>query len=272
MDYNDATMNSAISNKKRTPLKDRQLRRPGQSLESKIQSLQWNIAGHIGLSFLFIALAFLQWWQWYRNLPPNPVIFGIVAALIVVYSSVKIRQWKKQLRSYRQGLIGEREVSQILNPLIAQGCTIFDDVWTGKFNIDHVVISPRGIFAIETKTRSKPASGEPIVTFDGKAVTLIGNLPDSKPIDEAVRHAGWLRKKLGKDSTEKLFKVKPVIVYPGWYYKDTGHNKDIWVLNPGQLEAWIAQEPISLTKVDIALAIARLEPYSMTPTDESTRE
>ncbi len=131
------------------------------------------------------------------------------------------------MRSYQLGQKGERQVGQTLNKLIAQGYTIFHDVWAGKFNIDHVVISPRGIFAIETKTYSKPGRGESKVRFDGKKVTLTGHPPDAEPVMEAVRHADWLRKILGnKFSTGKFFPVKPVVVYPGWWYVDTGHNKD----------------------------------------------
>ncbi len=258
------------SSKKRSPLLDRQLRQPGQFLESKIQSLRWNIAVHIGLSFLFIVLAFAEWWKWYQNLPPNPVYLFIVAVATIVYSSVRIRRWEKQLRSYRQGLIGEREVSQILKKaLIAKGYTILDNILTEKFDIDHVVLSPRGIFAIETKAYSKPGRDKAEVRFDGNNVTLTGHPPDATAVDEAVRHAGWLREILGKNSTGKLFKVKPVIVYLNWYYKDTGHNKDIWVLNPKMLEVQIEREPISLTEVDIAIAVARLELYSTISTDES---
>ena len=66
--------------------------------------------------------------------------------------------------------------------------------------------------------------------------------------------------------------MKPVVVYPGWWYVDTDHNKDRWVLNPEMLEVQISREPISLTEADIATAIARLENYSMTTTDEATRE
>ncbi len=215
---------------------------------------------------------FFEWWQWFRNLPHTPQLTSIVATAVVAYSYIKIRRIRKQLPSYRQGQMGEREVGQILNKLIAQGYTILHDVWAGKFNVDHVVISPRGIFAIETKAISKPPKGDAIVIFNGKTVSLTGHPPDAGPIDEAVRHTGWLRKILGdKESTGKPFTVKPVVVFPGWYYEDTGHNKDIWVLNPEMLEIQIAQEPMSLEKIDVAIAKVRLESYSHyeTTTDDS---
>jgi len=265
-------MNKNISNKKRSPLKERQLRYPGQSLDKKTGNLLWEIGLLVGLSSVFTILAFFEWWQWYKHLPPQVLTTSIVAVAVVVYSSVKIWRIKKQLPGYRQGQMGEREVGQILNKLIAQGYTILHDVWAGKFNVDHVVISPRGIFAIETKAISKPPKGDAIVIFNGKTVSLTGHPPDAGPIDEAVRHANWLRKILGdKESTGKPFTVKPVVVFPGWFYKDTGHNKDIWVLNPEMLEIQIAQEPMSLEKTDVAIAKGRLESYSHyeTTTDDS---
>jgi hypothetical protein len=262
-------MDNNISNKKRIPLKDRQLRYPGQSLEDKVDSLRWAIALHIALSLLFIALAFVEWWQWYRNLPPAPVFYGGVAVVVVIYSSVRILQFQKRLHNYRLGLTGEREVGQILNKLTLQGYTVFHSVTDGKFDIDHVVVSPHGIFAIETKTYSKSSRGEAKVRFDGKQITLTGHSPDAKPVMEAVRHSSWLRQKLGnKVSERKKFPVKTVVVYPGWWRDPKDIEKDIWVLNPGMLEVQISREPVSLTEEDIAIAKARLEPYTTDPTED----
>jgi len=94
---------------------------------------------YTGLASILIVLALHEWWHWYRNLPPQPIAAIIVAAIIVVYSSVKIGQLGKRLRKYRLGQMGEREVSQTLDKLKPQGYIIVNDVWAGKFNIDHVV-------------------------------------------------------------------------------------------------------------------------------------
>ena len=258
------------SNGKRSPLKERQLRYPGQSLDKKISDLLFEIGLLVGLSAVVIILSLFEWWQWFRNLPPMPQIMSILATAVVAYSYIKIQRIRKQLPSYRQGQMGEREVGQILNKLITQRYTILHDVLTGKSNIDHVVLSPRGIYAIETKAISKTAR-EAVVEFDGKAITLTGHSPDAKPVEEAKRHANWLRKIIGnKVSTGKPFMVKPVVVYPGWWRDPEGYNKDIWVLNPEMLEVQISHEPLSLTEADIEMAKERLKPYSTTPTADST--
>ena len=254
------------SNKKRSPLKDRQLRYPGQSLDSEIEKIRLNIALYIVLVSIFIVLAFYEFWHWYRNLPPQPILAIVVATVIVIYSSVKVRQSMKRLSSIRLGQKGEREVAQTLDRLSPKGYTVYHDVLAPRFNIDHVVVSPHGVFAIEVKTRSKPLRGEATVSFDGEKVTLTGCQPDPEPIKEARRHADWLSRVLGSTASKKSFTVQPVVVFPGWWHEPTRTNKRIWVLNPDQLEGRIAKEPTSLTVVDMEVVKARLELYATTPT------
>ena len=45
----------------------------------------------------------------------------------------------------------------MLEDLRAQGYAVFHDIPGDGFNVDHALIGPAGIFAIETKTRAKPA-------------------------------------------------------------------------------------------------------------------
>ena len=116
--YNGATMNNNISNKKRSPLKESQVRYAGQSLDKEIDNLRSDIGILVGTSSIFIALAFYEWVQWFLHLPPQPLIPSIVAAAVIVYSSVKIGRLRKRLRSCRLGQMGEREVAQILNKLM----------------------------------------------------------------------------------------------------------------------------------------------------------
>mgnify|MGYP000447730379 CR=1 FL=1 len=44
-------------------------------------------------------------------------------------------------------------VAEALAPLTVDGCRIFHDVPAAAFNLDHVIVGPTGVFALETKTR-----------------------------------------------------------------------------------------------------------------------
>jgi hypothetical protein len=247
--------------KKRSPLKDKPLRMPGQSLDNEIDRIQRNIFVYIGLASILITLAFYEWWHWYRNLPPQPIAAIVVATAIVIYSYLKVRHLRKQLSNLRLGRDGERMVGQALDELRQHGYAIFHDVVGTGFNVDHVVVSPHGVFAVETKTYSKPASVNATVVFDGEKVTLAGYQPDPKPIQQAIANADWLRREVLLASTGKLFPVKPVVVFPGWWVAETSKNEHIWVLNPKMLSTRISQEPQSLTQADVHLVVFHLSRF-----------
>jgi hypothetical protein len=69
---------------------------------------------------------------------------------------------RKRIKELRLGRDGEKIVAEQLECLRESGAQVFHDVPGDGFNLDHVVISNHGIYAIETKTgywnlrRSRP--------------------------------------------------------------------------------------------------------------------
>jgi hypothetical protein len=59
-----------------------------------------------------------------------------------------------QLQLNRIGYDGELATAQELNQLMRHGYYVFHDLQAENFNIDHIVIGPAGVFAVETKSRS----------------------------------------------------------------------------------------------------------------------
>ncbi len=116
------------SNTNRNPLKRRPLRLPGQSDAEKISSLQMDIAFYIVVALFFVFLAFLEWWRWYRNLPPNPILFLCLALIAVPLIYYQVRRLLIEKGHWEQGLQGEIEVGQYLEQLRAKGYTIFHDI------------------------------------------------------------------------------------------------------------------------------------------------
>jgi hypothetical protein len=139
-----------------------------------------------------------------------------------------------------------------LDKLKTSGCAVIHDIVAehGKksFNIDHVIVSPQGIFAVETKTYSKPAKESAKARFDGEKVVMVGLPSDNHSVRQAQANAAWLYDEL-KKRTQKNYHVTPVVVYPGWWV-DAYISKEIWVLNPEGLAILIPQQTQSMNEAD----------------------
>jgi hypothetical protein len=136
-------------------------------------------------------------------------------------------------QKYREALDGELATAQCLESVIAGGARVFHDVQADGFNIDHVVVAPGGVFAVETKHRLKPTGTNTKdvgkVRFDGQVLQFPGWV-EKKPIDQARRQADWLSKFLSKATGESV-EAKPVLALPGWWVDRTGRS-DVIVINP----------------------------------------
>jgi hypothetical protein len=170
---------------------------------------------------------------------------------------------KKRLRSLKLGRDGEKAVGQFLDQLREREYKVFHDVVGKSFNIDHVLIGPAGVFTIETKTRSKP-NPDARVVFDGKKIRVDGFEPDRDPIIQSRAQAGWLRELL-TESTGREFKVRSVIVYPGWFVENKRPiNRTTWVLEPKALPKFLDHEPAQLSRDEIQLASFHLSRFIRT--------
>jgi hypothetical protein len=114
-----------------------------------------------------------------------------------------------------------------------EGYRVFHDFPAEKFNIDHVVVGRSGVFAVETKGRSKPTTGngsaDAEVVYDGDTLRFPG-WSENKPIAQTKNQADWLRKWLS-DATGESVRIFPVLALPGWFVKRVKPN-GIAVLNP----------------------------------------
>lgn len=142
--------------------------------------------------------------------------------------------WKiaKERNDLRLGLDCELAVGQELNQLMLEGCRVYHYFPADKFNIDHIVVGPKGVFAVETKGRAKPdkkgGTEEATMTFDGDKLNFPG-WSEKEPLEQAKRQAKWLTNWLGSAVGEPV-SVKPVLVLPGWYV-ELKKPADIFIFN-----------------------------------------
>ena len=214
--------------KKRLPFTQKILRPPGESLRLRLIELDETLNERFVQLFLAayspLVMAGLVAIQ---GVGPT---FGIWMTLVAI--AVVASVWSAYLlwsvlvlrRRVRLGFEGERHVGEALNQLMLVGYRVFHDfLITDKprstRNIDHIVIGPNGVFAVETKTKRK------VKAEDGAKVTVTGNgleFPwgnDQRDIKHAQDDADWL--------ADWLSKMSPQAVKVGSIRSQAGTSTDV---------------------------------------------
>lgn len=246
----------------RSPLKDKPLRNPGQSVrEQRLDLVYDKMLGPMLVAALALVWAAVELLRHFFPSPPNPWTAAAIALFAIFYAAWQFRKHWPQVRNLRLAEDGEKAVGQLLDGLRVSGYAVFHDVVGEGFNVDHVLIGPAGVFSIETKTWRKPAKGGPEISFDGETLRAANWEPDRNPVIQAKAQASWLRGLLA-ESTGKTLPVRPVVVFPGWYVKDSrSSRKDLWVLEPKALAAFLANEPGIMSVEDAKLAAFHLSRF-----------
>jgi len=249
-----------MKNNKKSPLKDRPLHVAGQSTDNLIQNYVIDLASLFSLTLVLIFLTFLAWTTKFFLSEYFPIIILITTIAITIYFIYKFSKTIKIIKSLKLGRDGERIVAEILDELRSQGFTVFHDIVANNFNIDHTIITPHGIFTIETKTFSKSSEGRIFCKNDN---IIAGNKNlGNKIISQAESESKWLKSML-KESTGKDFYVMPVIVFPGWFVQPMPGDlkKRIWILNPKALKSFIINEPKRIDESDLYIAAYHISRY-----------
>jgi len=242
-----------------SPLKAKPLRNPGQGQDEELQRIFDDEAfPYFWFPAVLIVLAAVEWLAYIRDFPRQPVVYTIVAAIAAVLGAVRLFQIRKRVQRLKLGRDGERAVGQFLERLRVDGARIFHDIPGDGFSLDHVVISTHGLFVIETKTWSK-RSPDDRATFDGTRLLVGGRTPSRDPIRQVRAASDWLGRTL-EESTGKRLPVRGVVVFPGWFVEPmtADAKRDVWVLEPKALPAFIDREPRLLSDADVALAAFHL--------------
>ena len=253
--------------KKRLPFTQKILRPPGESLRLRLIELDEKLNERLIQLFLWayspLVMAGLVALQGVR--PSTGVWIAIVAiaAIASIWSAYRLWKLINLRRRIRLGFEGERHVGEALNQLMLAGYRVFHDfLITDKprsiRNIDHIVIGPNGVFAVETKTRRK-VKGE-----NGANVTVLDSALqypwglDQRDLTQAQVDAGWLAEWLSKMSSGPV-KVGPILVLPGWFV-DRRSKPVVTVLSGSEVVANIPKlNGTATTEAEIRRLAAMIE-------------
>lgn len=251
---------SDMAASRKSPIKANPLRQPGQSIREEQIALLFDRLFPLGTMIVLLWLVAGFQWVWLLNgVEPNPVYLTVFAGLLTLYGGVRSYPLIRKLKYLKTGYEGERAVGEYLDRLRVFGYRVYHDVPGDGGNIDHVIISTRGIYTIETKTRSKPAKGPCRIVYDGEAVSINGGPADSGPIVQAKAQGSQLERLL-KEITGRRLEVRPLVVYPGWFVEQTEAAKasSVWVLSAKGFYKWIEHEPETVPAEAVRHAASQL--------------
>jgi hypothetical protein len=233
----------------RSPLTQKRERFPGQGLLKRLDEINEEVciqaASLLGVPMAIFAsyVSYLYFDQRPFNLT-EAIAVAAIAVVFLGYAGFKLFGFLNERRRVRLGCEGEMIVGQALNQLISQGYHVYHDFPAEGFNIDHVVVGAKGVFAVETKTRSKRTTAnrqeDATVEYDGRALHF-PNGTDIEMIAQAKRQSKWLANWLSRAVGEELT-VRAVLALPGWFVKRTA-AQGMPVVNPKQFDSLFAHIP-----------------------------
>jgi len=227
---------------RRSPLNGKKLANlPGQQLMTRVNDHGDDMMGGALLMYLSVPGMLFAWAM--SRIQWESVRFGVSEAMCTVGAialfAYGFRQFAKHWEARnkaRDGLIAEQMTGQLLNRLIGPTCIVAHDLPCDGFNIDHIVIAPHAVFAVETKSFRKPRSSTDDshykVTFDGESLRF-PDWHDNGPVVQSRRQAQWLSRYL-RESLGRDIPVIAAVALPGWWIQrtDEGKRSDVRVFTP----------------------------------------
>ncbi|MGH8741398.1 MAG: nuclease-related domain-containing protein [Burkholderiales bacterium] len=231
---------------RRSPLARNLLRSPGESLRARIEDTQWDIASFLAAGMLplpaVLGLYFASWVGG-SGAPTATTAVSLAVLGLAAQSWLGWKLWQSlwRLRRLKLGHEAQLAVGQELAELGRAGFRIFHDfpAGDGRFNLDHVLVGPSGVFLVETKGRSDTDTPWE-VQYDGRVLQFPGWV-ETEPLVQARANADALQRWLS-GAVGQGIPVEPVVALPGWLVQRVA-EEGMPVLAAREIQAYFTSRP-----------------------------
>lgn len=189
----------------------------------------------MGAALVLAVLGFF-WW-------PFSFVCLVIGLGVFVLSS---RNRALDFDRWLKGASGESQVRNALKELESLDFVVLDDIDIGRGNIDHIVVGPAGVFAIETKNR-----GGRVFSKEGRLFLNSWPVEDHR---QAVRSAMWVR-----SHSAGHYYVDALLVYPSAAVDgDVIRFPNVTILGLSRLNGEITSKGHRLEATDIESIVQQL--------------
>lgn len=243
--------------KQASAVPDKLLRLAGQSLREEYERLfDDRFVAFFVIMIAFWMVCIVAWVQKIAGQNPDPRFWTLLALFVTAYGGFQIFRLRPQLRRLRYGELGERRVADAFDRIRAKGFSIFHDLPANGFNVNHVVVGPSGIYAIETKVRH----GADTIRYQSDNELLLGEKINDNPALRQVRAAAHAVHEQLKQNLHEAYWVKPVLVFVG---SRCVHQPivdfSVDVITSNELEDYFDRQQPEITDTEIAHICSHFE-------------
>ncbi|HEV3099495.1 MAG TPA: nuclease-related domain-containing protein [Candidatus Udaeobacter sp.] len=186
----------------------------------------------------------------------RPAFWLSFAIIFTILSAIWFMRLFHIARRLNRGERGELHVADVLEELRSDGYKPVHDIVGDGFNIDHVIVGPGGVFAIETKYRS----GKGQITFRNTEGVFVGDRLEEKDCLKQARGSAREIRNLIHENCGRGEWVTPIVVFVGdWKIRNEWHDTNTRVFTPEGLLRYIRNQQAQLTRREIELIVSHLE-------------
>jgi hypothetical protein len=219
-------------------------------------------ASRMAAALGILLLVWLAIFVYSRNVK-TVMSLGLTGSLVVgglFLVGIKVLEKKgnatiKRAKQAERGAIAEEKTGAVIEGL-PDGNFIINDFDTGRGNIDHILVGPKGVFTLEVK------SHRGTVTFDNGILLRDGKVFEKDFLKQAWAECFAVREMLAKWEIKEST-AEPVIIFSNAFVKVSGKAKGAVVINLKFLPTFLERLPDRLNTGEAGRIFNRLRnPHS----------
>ena len=182
---------------------------------------------------------------------PSPLAGATALVAALVYIIWALMRGLRHVERFYKGARGEEKVAGILQSL-PDAYHVFNDFVVGRSHVDHVVVGPGGVFAVETKCWNGK------VTVEDGHVLLDGQLPDRSPLAQVIREATLVRRALVGAGWNGL--VTPVLTFASdSFVAHRAYVNGTVIINSNELRSSFDTDRVAIQPAELERLVGLME-------------
>jgi hypothetical protein len=188
-----------------------------------------------------------------RVVDPTRVMVDATLALLALMLLIsRIVSAMPRLRILMEERTQGSQFSMALDKAAVGVGVVYHQVRGIGFEVDHVLVTPVGIFAISVEVIHQPAGHEASALFDGEFLHIEGAYALREPVARSKVVARCLADVI-KEWARFAYKVRPVLIIPGWtIHRPRPPGSDSWACEPTEFLTHIARQNPLLDSEELA--------------------